>query len=154
MHLKGPVSSAHQRRSVEGLHGLDQVRCVLDPGGFVGRVHGQLRQPHVNRAYRHMGAGKVTQGGAPGNVRMVGKGLQGNSRLLADQGKDRTGNPVGGLALVGAFLHHYALVQDRAVSGIGLVGVVGMHTMSVVGRNQEAVGQQPRQRLGAAYNAA
>ena len=61
---------------------------------------------------------------------------QASSRGHAQMTEEPGGFAVGGVALVAVDLDYRACVEFWAMVGVVLVGVVGVHRMGVVGRNQ------------------
>lgn len=121
----------------DGVLDVDGAACLADA------VHAELRVSDVDGAHAELGGEGRADGAAAERVVAHNKQLQrnaGDTGALLEE--DDTGR-VGGVLVVGVNLDDGAAVHGRAVRGLVLLGVVGVHGMGHVGRHQEG----SRQRL-------
>ncbi|CAI8924519.1 hypothetical protein EMIT0180MI3_360038 [Priestia megaterium] len=101
------------------------------------RVHGERRQADVHGAHAQVAGGDRADGRAAAHVAAHHEALHryffGHAQMTEEPG----GFAVGGVALVAVDLDYRAGVEFRAVVGVVLVGVVRVHAVGVVGRDQQ-----------------
>src|SRR5881394_580025 len=103
---------------------------------FADRVHGERRQADVYGAHTQVAGGDRADGRTTAHVTAHHEALHRHFFSHAQVTEEPGGFAVGGVALVAVDLDHRASVEFRAVVGIVFVGVVRVHAVGVVSRNQ------------------
>lgn len=110
-------------------------------------VHRQHRIAHVYAPQWDGGGEDIAQCAAARHIAVVDKTLAGHARLAAYLGEDGCRKGIAGILLRSIELDNRPSAQHGMIGGVVLLGIIGMETMRVVGRNHECALHSLMERL-------
>ena len=86
---------------------------------FAAGMHRELRYTDIDRAYRELRCGDVSERRAAGHIRAVGIVLRRDSRLLAYETEKRGGHTIGRVVLRSVVLYHNTAAEHGRMRRVG-----------------------------------